>query len=91
MLTLRFADGTLTLDGLGDHAALLDGLVVFDGRVQRHRAKACAYAEILRRLHGKVEYADAAKKYAVLDVAERDARALRPYQTQAIDAWLAAK
>jgi len=91
VLTLRFADGTLTVDDLGEHAALLDGLVVFDGRVKRHRAKACAYAEILRRLHGKVEYADEAKKYEVLNVVERDARALRPYQTQAIEAWLAAK
>ncbi len=91
MLTLRFSDGTLTLDGLGDHAALLDGLVVFDSRVKRHRAKASAYAEILRRLHGQVEYCDEAKQYEVLDVSERDGRLLRPYQTQAIDAWLAAK
>jgi superfamily II DNA or RNA helicase len=91
VLTLRFADGTLTLDELGDHAGLLDGLVVFDSRVKRHRAKASAYAEILRRLHGKAEYRDEAKRYEVLDVTERDARALRPYQTQAIDSWLTAK
>jgi superfamily II DNA or RNA helicase len=91
VLTLRFADGTLTLDDLGDHAGLLDGLVIFDSRVKRHRAKASVYAEIIRRLHGKVEYLDEAKRYEVLDVTERDARALRPYQTQAIDSWLAAK
>ncbi|HEX3135604.1 MAG TPA: DEAD/DEAH box helicase family protein, partial [Planctomycetota bacterium] len=91
MLTLRFSDGTLTLDDFGDRVVLLEGLVVFDSRVKRHRAKACAYAEILRRLHGKVEYLDEAKKYEVIDVAECDARPLRPYQTQAIDAWLVAK
>ena len=91
VLTLRFADGTLTLDDLGDQVGLLDGLVVFDSRVKRHRAKASAYAEIIRRLHGKVTYLDEAKRYEVLEVTERDPRVLRPYQIQAIDSWLAAK
>lgn len=91
MITLTFADGTLVLDGLGEHAALLDGLCVFDGRIQRHRAKAANYAQILRRLHGQVEYRDEAKAYTTLDVHEAAPQTLRPYQQQAIDGWLAAR
>ena len=91
MLTLRFEDGTITLDGLGEHAGLLDGLCVWDGRIGRHRAKASQYAEIVRRLHGTVAYDDQAKAYGTLELTEQRARALRPYQQQAIDAWLAAK
>ncbi len=88
---LRFEDGTLTIEGLGDHAGLLDGLCVLDHRIGRHRARASSYAEIVRRLHGTVTYDDKAKAYEELTASERDARSLRPYQRIAIDAWLAAK
>ena len=88
MITLRFADGTLLLDGLGEHAAALDDLVVFDRRVQTHRAVAGNYAAILRRLHGTVEYRDEAKGYEELKLHEAAPQALRPYQQTAIDAWL---
>ncbi len=88
-VTLRFDDGTLLLAGLGDHAALLDGLVVWDPRVSRHRAQAAHYAAILRRLHGTVPYTDEAKAYEGLDLHEAAPQTLRPYQQQAIDGWLA--
>lgn len=91
MITIRFDDGTLLLDGLGEHHALVADLVVFDGRVQRHRAKAANYEALLRRLHGKAEYTDSAKAYEPLHLRETAPRALRPYQQQAIDAWLANK
>lgn len=90
MITLRFSDGTLTLDGLGDHAALLGELVVSDPRVGLHRAKAVHYAEILRRLHGKVAYDDQARAYETLAIAEPAPRPLRPYQQKSIASWLAA-
>jgi superfamily II DNA or RNA helicase len=91
MLTLRFDDGTITLDQLGDHHALVAELCVADPRVGRHRAKASDYAEIVRRLHGQAEYDDQAKAYATLELREQRSRPLRPYQQQAIDAWLAAR
>lgn len=92
MLTIRFSDGTLTIDGLGDQAGILDGLVVPDQRVGLHRAVARHYAEILRRLHGaKIAYTDEAKAYAELTLAERGARPMRPYQVQALQSWLEAR
>lgn len=91
VLVVRFTDGTLTLENLGEHAALLEGLAVRDPRVGLHRAKAAAYAEILRRLHGKVEYRDEAKAYAQLELGETAPRPLRAYQQAALDGWLAAQ
>ncbi len=91
MITLTFADGTLLLDGLNEHLALVGDLCVFDSRVGKHRAKASHYEGILRRLHGKVEYRDEAKAYSVLKVREGQPQALRPYQQVAIDAWLTNK
>ena len=89
MLRITFDDGTLLLDGLGDHLALVADLVVFDGRVRLHRAKAAHYEPLLRRLHGKVDYCDEAKAYEPLKLHELKPRELRPYQQLAIDAWLA--
>ncbi len=91
VLTLKFTDGTITLSEVGEHTALIDGLAVFDGRVGLWRAKASHYAQIVRRLHGQVPYADDVKAYAELSVHESAPRPLRPYQSAAIDAWLAAK
>lgn len=90
MITLRFTDGTLTLDGLGEHAALVGELCVHDPRVGLHRAKAVHYAEILRRLHGKVAYDDQARTYETLALSEPAPRPLRPYQQKSIAAWQAA-
>lgn len=92
MPILRFTDGTLTLEGLGEHAPLLDGLVVLDSRVGLHRAVARNYAEILRRLHAaKVTYDDQAKGYRELGLHEHGARAMRHYQTAALESWQQAR
>jgi superfamily II DNA or RNA helicase len=91
VITLAFADGTLVLSGLADQVELLAGLVVFDSRIQRHRAKASNYAAILRRLHGVVPYTDNAKAYETLTVHEAKPQPLRPYQQAAIDGWLGAR
>ena len=90
-ITLRFADGTLLLEGLGDHLALVGDLCVFDSRVGCHRAKASAYEAILRKLHGAVPYKDEAKGYKSLELAEKLPLPVRPYQQAAIDGWIAAK
>jgi superfamily II DNA or RNA helicase len=91
VITLRFDDGTITCDGLGEHHALVADLCAWDERVQRHRASAQHYAEILRRLHGKAPYHDRAKAYEELTLSERGERPLRPYQHEALMLWLAAK
>ncbi len=44
VIVLRFADGTLTLAGLGEQHALIADLCVYDSRVGLHRAKALHYA-----------------------------------------------
>lgn len=88
---LSFDAGTLLLDGLGERAGLLDGLVTWDHRVGRHRALALDYAEIVRRLHGVLEYRDGARAYEVLTLTEQNPRPLRPYQEAALAAWLAAR
>jgi superfamily II DNA or RNA helicase len=91
VVTLTFADGTLLIDGLAPHLGLVEELVTFDPRVGRHRALAMHYAEILRRLHGRVEYDDRAKGYAEIALGERAPRPLRHYQQAALDAWIAGK
>lgn len=91
MITLGFDDGTLVIDGLGEHLPLVEELCRWDARVSRHRASAMHYAEILRRLHGRAPYDDRAKAYDELDLVERSPRPLRAYQQVALDAWLAAK
>ncbi len=86
MLTLRFDDGTLCIDQadlplIGDH-------VVWDSRINQHRAKAMAYADIIRALHGKVDYDDQAKAYAELKLIEDAPLAMRPYQRESLARWL---
>ena len=90
VIVIRFTDGTLTLEGLGEHHALIADLCVHDARVGLHRAPAVDYAELLRRLHGKAEYRDEAKAYARLELSEHGARPLREYQRAALAAWMAA-
>lgn len=91
LIELAFADGTLLVAGLPEDGGPLAGLVVWDPRVRQHRAPALAYADIVRRLHGRLPYRDHARGYRRLALAEREPRPLRPYQRAALDAWLAAR
>ncbi len=88
---VAFADGTLLIDGLAQDDPRLAGLAIWDARVGRHRAHAMHYADLLRRLHGQVAYADRARAYQVLDLRETAPRPLRAYQQAALDAWEAAR
>ncbi len=91
MVTVSFSDGTLLIGGLPQDDALLDGVAAWDGRVGVHRAKAVRYAELLRRLHGRMPYQDQAKAYHELTLTERAPRPLRSYQAAALERWEAAK
>ncbi len=88
MTTIRFADGTLTLHEAEPAAlAALGALAVADPRIGGHRARACDYAEILRRLHGRHAYRDEARQYRELDLTEHETLPLREYQRLALAAW----
>lgn len=91
MVTIRFVDGTLLLEEAGAHLELIGRWCVWDERVRALRAKASDYAPILRALHGKVAYDDRAQRYQTLAVTETVPLDMRPYQQQALAAWLAAQ
>lgn len=88
---ITFSDGTLVIAGLAADDQRLDGLAVWDARVQRHRAAGLHYAAVLRRLHGRLAYVDRAKAYQELALHEAAPRPLRHYQQAALDAWQAAQ
>lgn len=88
---MTFSDGTLVISGLAAEDPLLEGLAVRDARVGVHRASAHRYAEVLRRLHGRIAYADLARRYGELALREHAPRALRPYQQAALAAWESAR
>ncbi len=99
MLTLRFDDGTLVLEGVpqlsADHQEqlmeMLSTVCVWDERIKHYRARACDYAAIMRGIHGVVSYDDQAQAYQTLAISETKPMPLRPYQQASLDAWLAAK
>lgn len=107
MLTLRFSAGTLELsvsdaaptaptagDEAGDAllaAALPEGWR-WDPRSRSHRAPALRYASTVRRLRASgLVYEDRARAYPELEVAARLRRQPRPYQEEALAAWLGAE
>lgn len=91
MVTLTFQDGTLLLEGLPADDPLVGAPAVWDERVARHRAPARSYATVLRSLHRRLPYRDLARAYEEVHARERAPRELRPYQLQALDAWLRAR
>jgi superfamily II DNA or RNA helicase len=87
---LRFLAGTLEIRGA--EASVLPASCVFDARTACFRAPALAYAEVLRALHrAGVPYEDDARRYEELPHGARVHREPRPYQTEALAAWRAAK
>ncbi len=92
MITLRFADGTLVIEGAAAAATGLASWCVEDARIAAHRAKALHYAAILRHLHqAKLPYDDQARAYDEVALHERAPRPLRAYQQAALDAWIASR
>ena len=93
MLTLRFAQGTLELSGAPE-GAIEGGLPEawrWDARSQSHRAPAIFYAETVLHLRARgLAYEDRARAYETLKVTALVRREARPYQAEAVQAWLAA-
>ena len=87
MLTIRFDDGTLLLEGAEHHLDLLGDHCVWDSRVQSHRAVASQYANILRLVHGKIPYRDEARSYRPVVLSDHSPKPLRPYQQEALQKW----
>ena len=91
MLSLTYVAGTLELRGLPAGAAAPAGCA-WDARTACHRAPAAAYADVIRALvHAKIPHEDHARAYATLEHGMRVRREPRPYQREALDAWLGQK
>jgi superfamily II DNA or RNA helicase len=86
---LNFHAGTLEIRGLPEKTEVLPASVRWDPRTGCHRAAAIAYADVLRSLVRRgVPFEDEAKRYNELPHGALAMRELRPYQTEAVDAWL---
>ncbi|MEZ4359139.1 MAG: DEAD/DEAH box helicase family protein [Kofleriaceae bacterium] len=88
-ISLTFVSGTLEVRGLAE--ATDDGLpgCRWDPRAACHRAPASAYADIIRALvRSQRPYEDGARAYPQLEHGLRVHREPRPYQAEALAAWL---
>ncbi len=90
---LRFFSGTLELSGVGQEVTLPAATrAKWDPRSSLYRAPACAYAPLVRYLHEvKVSFRDEARKYENLTLAAPELPPPRPFQTEALASWKAAK
>lgn len=87
---LTFSGGTIELRGVPEGAC--PPPLVWDERTASHRAPAVAYAEAMRALHrAGIACEDQARQYTELAEGARVSRAPRPYQREALDAWLKGK
>ena len=92
MLRLTYASGTLELRGLAVDSDLLPAPWAWDPRSACFRAPAIAYADLIRLLvRGGHPYADEARRYGELPSGVRARREPRPFQSEALAAWLAAR
>lgn len=91
MVVLRYMAGTLELRGV-EQPELLPPCCRWDVRSACWRAPALAYAElVLTCLRHRWPYADEARAYGELTAGLRVRREPRPYQLEALRAWLAAR
>ncbi len=89
-ITLRFVAGTLEVTGM-ERSTAADGLK-WDDRSGCHRAAARHYSAIVRALvKSDTPFVDEARRYSELDRRCRLQRTPRPYQTEAVKAWRAAR
>jgi superfamily II DNA or RNA helicase len=93
MVSLAFMAGTLEIRDLGaGDAATLPASCAWDARARCFRARAVAYADVVRALAAaNVQYEDGARAYPTLAggaVAHREAR---PFQAEALRAWRGAR
>ncbi|NRA36433.1 MAG: DEAD/DEAH box helicase [Polyangiaceae bacterium] len=93
-VTLRFVAGTLEVRGLGQSDEESGRLTLpvaceWDKRTACFRAPASDYGPVIRALLiARISYQDDARAYETLDYSLRMAHAPRPFQTEALQAWL---
>jgi superfamily II DNA or RNA helicase len=88
-IVLRFDAGTLVLEGAGRETEGVPESFRWDERVRRWRAPAISYRHIIKALLARgVEYEDRARAYHRFDFQTKFAVEPRPYQEEAIDAWV---
>ena len=84
---LRFEAGTLLLDG-AERAFAAPPAFAWDERVQRWRAPALRYRDVVRELvRGRIAYEDAARAYQDFEFPQKFIVEPRPYQQEAIAEW----
>jgi superfamily II DNA or RNA helicase len=89
-LTLTFSGGTLELRGIAPAAPAPFEGCVWDPRTACYRAPAVAYAALRRALaRADLPVDDRARQYTELPAGARVRREPRPYQAEALAAWLA--
>lgn len=89
MVQLSYAAGTLELRGAEPGAYALPPACVWDARTECIRAPALAYADIVRVLvRAGAELEDRARQYSELEGGLRALREPRPFQREALGAWL---
>lgn len=88
--SLRFVRGTLELLGLPAAAGFdLPSDLLHDSRTQSLRAPAYRYADVVLALRGQCSFSDEARRYQVLTAGARVTREPRPFQSEALAAWVA--
>lgn len=89
-VTIRYVGGTLEVRGLGDERVESTGLELrWDKRSASHRAPAFVYADLVRYLvREQIGFDDQARHYAELTLSWNEPREPRPYQREALHAWL---
>jgi superfamily II DNA or RNA helicase len=88
MVKLSFMAGTIEIRGLDQGTDQLPPSCRWDPRAGCHRAAAISYPDVVRALYTrKVPYEDEARQYEEIPPA-KVMRELRPYQIEAVDAWV---
>lgn len=92
MVVIRFASGTLEVSGLqsDDLSGPLSHVpLTADHRNGCYRTKACNYAQLIMALRSaQIEHTDEARRYEELPTGVKQTRPPRPFQTEALEAWL---
>lgn len=90
-VTIRFDGGTIEARNLPQDFPM-PPFVSWDARAGAHRATASSYADLVRWLvREKIAYEDRARNYGDLQHGARVHREPRPYQREALDAWIKAR
>jgi superfamily II DNA or RNA helicase len=84
---VRYDRGTLLLEDVP--AECTPPSFTFDARVRLHRGLACYYHQVVLALHTrKIPYEDHARAYVPLERPHQSIRTPRPYQAEALEAWV---